>query len=107
MTNFHWLCVLVVSAPLILTGCSGGDQKASEEKQYPIKGTVIAVNAGKPSVTLDHEDIPGLMKGMEMEFDVGNAKLLDGLQPTNQVEGQLQMKNGKLTIIGLQKKSER
>src|SRR5712692_8954212 len=84
----HGLALLVLSAPLILAGCGGGQQKAAEEQDYPIKGKVLAVHPDKPAVKLDHEDIPGLMKGMEMEFPVDDAKMLEGLQVGDEVEGQ-------------------
>jgi Cu/Ag efflux protein CusF len=102
----HGLGLLLLSAPLILAGCGGGQQKAAEEQDYPIKGKVLAVHPDKPAVKLDHEDIPGLMKGMEMEFPVDDAKMLEGLQVGDEVEGQLKMKNGKPTIIRLQKKQQ-
>ena len=37
-------------------------------KDYEIKGKVVAVDPIKPAVTLDHEDIPGLMKAMKRAF---------------------------------------
>ncbi len=104
MKNLHWLGVLVVSAPLILAGCGGGDQKASEDKDYPIRGKVMAVNPDKPTVKLDHEDIPGYMKGMQMDFDVEDRKMLEGVQPGDQVEGRLKVREGKATISRLEKK---
>ena len=97
-----WSMMLLV--PLVLAGCKGGEQKGTAEKQYPIKGKVVAVDTNKPSVKLDHEDIPGLMKAMEMDFAVENAKLLEGLKPGDQVEGRLEVESGKYVITQLEKR---
>jgi Cu/Ag efflux protein CusF len=100
----HGLGLLLLSAPLILAGCGGGQQKAAEEQDYPIKGKVLAVHPDKPAVKLDHEDIPGYMKGMEMDFDVEDPKMLEGVQPGDQVEGRLKVQDGRATISRLEKK---
>ena len=82
MKTYYWVGLLALSAPLAFAGCTGGgtgQQKATSEKQYAIKGTVVAVAPDRQSVTLDHEEIPGLMKAMKMEYRVDNPKLLDNL----------------------------
>jgi Cu/Ag efflux protein CusF len=103
MKTFYWLVLCVLTIPVILAGCQGNESKAPAEKLYPIKGKVTAVNPDKPSVKLDHEDIPGLMQGMEMEFDVANAKLLQGLKVGDQVKGRLKVESGKYIITELEK----
>lgn len=97
-----WSMVLLV--PLVVTGCKGGYQKGTAEKHYTIKGKVVAVDPTKPSVRLDHEDIPGLMKAMEMDFAVEDSKLLEGLKPGDQIEGQLKAEPGKYVITRLEKR---
>jgi protein SCO1/2 len=89
-------------AGLMLTGCSKteGDVK---EKIYDVKGKVVAVDAEKKEVTLDHEEIPGFMKAMKMPFAVENAKVLDGIKAGDQIHGRLKVKDGKNTIIELMK----
>lgn len=65
MKSSHWLWAAMVLVPLASAGCNGGDDgDTTEAKEYPIQGTVSAVDPGKPSVKLDHEEIPGLMKAM-------------------------------------------
>jgi Cu/Ag efflux protein CusF len=100
----YWLVLCVLAIPLVVAGCKGNASKSSAEKQYPIKGKVIAVNPDKPSVKLDHEDIPGLMQGMEMEFAVEESKLLEGLKAGDQVQGRLKVESGKHIITELQKR---
>src|SRR5438874_4730126 len=98
MKRSYRLGLLVLSLCLVLAGCKASEPKAPAEKQYPIKGKVIAVNPDQPSVKLDHEDIPGLMRGMEMEFAVENSKALSGLKAGDRVEGYLKVESGKYVI---------
>ena len=95
------ICLFALAVSL-LAGCNREPPKPAAV--YPIKGTVLAVDPAKPSVKLDHEDIPGLMQAMKMEFGVTNAKVLEGLKVEDQVEGQLKVESGKYIIIELHKR---
>jgi Cu/Ag efflux protein CusF len=103
MSVLHWLSVLVFAAALLPAGCGGGEPKGSAEKDYPIEGKVTSVDLTKPAVKLDHEDVPGLMKGMEMEFAVENGKILEGIQAGDQVQGRLKVHSGRYVISQLEK----
>ena len=103
MKTSHWLMLLVLAVPALLAGCAGNQSKAPAAKQYPIKGKVVAVNPDKPSVKLDHEDIPGLMKAMEMDFGVENPRLLEGIKAGDQVQGQLKKSESGYVITRLEK----
>jgi protein SCO1/2 len=101
-----WLVVLALS--LVLAGCKGGGEgtsKAGGEKLYDVRGKVVAVNTAKPAVTLDHEDIPGLMKGMQMEFGVEDPKLLDGVKPGDQVQGRLKKGESGYVLTQLERRT--
>jgi protein SCO1/2 len=76
---------LVVFA-LTLPGCkrAGGDVSAapdegqSAEKRYPLVGEILKVDATRNTLLVRHENIPGLMPAMTMEFavsagDIANA----------------------------------
>ena len=91
-----WLPVLL--AALLVVGCQQGSN-GSKDKIYDVKGKVLAVDAGKKTVKLDHEDIPGLMKAMEMDFTVADAKLLEGLKVDDQVHGKLTVKSGNQYVL--------
>jgi Cu/Ag efflux protein CusF len=97
-------CVLIVAllAPLTVAGCR--EQPAASAKDYTVKGKVIAVDASKPVVTLDHEEIPGLMKAMQMEYSAENAKMLEGIKVGDQVEGHLKVQDGAYVITHLEKR---
>jgi Cu/Ag efflux protein CusF len=95
-----WLPLLLVL--VIAIGCQSGSESA-KVKTYAIKGTVVAVDAKKPSVKLDHQDIPGFMHAMVMEFDAANAKVLEGLKAGDKVQGKLKVENDNPVITVLDK----
>jgi Cu/Ag efflux protein CusF len=96
-------CLTVVV--VFLAGCSGDDKsKDTKAKEYDIKGKVTAIDSKKPAVTLDHEDIPGHMKAMKMEFDVASPKLLEGLKEGDMVQGRLRKDESGYTITRLEKR---
>lgn len=103
----HRECLIALILPLfLLIGCGGNqDQpKANANNEYDVKGKVVSVDLAKPTVTLDHEDIPSLMKAMVMEFRVKNAKLLEGLKAGDQVQGRMKKSDGSYMITQLEKK---
>jgi protein SCO1/2 len=89
---------------LLITGCSEKQTEKEAAKIYDLEGKIVAILSDKTGVTLDHEDIPGLMKGMKMDFPVKDAKLLEGLQVGDQVQGKLQVESGKYLITELKKR---
>ena len=70
-----------------------------------MRGKVVAVNAAKPAVTLDHEDIPGLMRAMQMEFGVQDPKLLEGIKVGDQVQGRLKKGESGYTLTQLERRT--
>jgi protein SCO1/2 len=103
---FSMLTVLIMS--LTLAGCGGATNSKKDEagKVYDIKGKVMAVNPDpeKPTVKLDHEDIPGAMKAMQMEFPVKDAAVLKGIQVGDQVQGKLEKRDTGYVITQLEKR---
>jgi Cu/Ag efflux protein CusF len=49
-------------------------------------GVVVAIDAAKGRVKLDHEKIEGFMEAMTMWFDVKDPTMLEGLAPKDRVE---------------------
>ena len=100
-----WLSLALFSS-IVVAGCSGEPAGKGNEaaRHYEITGKVVRVDARKPAVALDHEDIPGLMKAMEMEFDVQDAKILDGINPGDQVKGELVKDKSGYVITKLEKR---
>jgi Cu/Ag efflux protein CusF len=49
-------------------------------------GVVVAINAEKGKIKINHEKIEGFMEAMTMWFHVRDRSLLDGLAPDDRVQ---------------------
>jgi protein SCO1/2 len=110
MKTYQSLLLVVLPAPLLVVGCGGGGEGTSRsggEKLYDVRGKVVAVDAAKPAVTLDHEDIPGLMRAMQMEFALEDPKLLEGIKVGDQVQGRLKKGESGYVLTRLEKRTGR
>jgi protein SCO1/2 len=102
MKSLHNLRVVLLFALLALVGCrKPADQ--SDVKVYDVTGKVVSVDAANSKVTLDHEDIPGLMQAMEMEFKVDNPQVLEEIVVGADVRGRLEVRSGDYIITELEK----
>jgi len=64
---------LILLSVLLFTACQKAEtqQPASgEAKRYPLKGKVVAVDKAKKTATIKHEEIPGYMAAMTMDFPI-------------------------------------
>src|SRR5262245_59239302 len=78
--------VLVLSAVLAAgTAC----RQATPEKQYELKGQILAMAPERREVTIRHQEIKGLMMGMTMPFTVRDSALLEGKAPGDLVTATL------------------
>ncbi len=77
--------LLMMGALLVLTlsackpGGSADDNEASNEKRYPLTGQILKIDPERLTLLVDHDEIPGYMPAMAMEFsvtvgDVANAR---------------------------------
>jgi Cu/Ag efflux protein CusF len=92
--------VVVVALVLASAGCGGGAevQKGSGE------GTVVAVDAARGEIALDHGEIPGVMGAMTMSFSVSDPKLLEGVAPGQSVSFDVEHAGGKYLVTGIRPK---
>ena len=56
-----------------------------EVRRYSARGTIEDVKRPQAQVLIDHDEIPGLMPAMTMNFDVPDADLLERLAPGQEI----------------------
>ena len=70
---------LAVLLTLILLACSDepAPKPVSEpgEKLYTVRGVILTRRASDNTVNMDHEDIPGFMTAMKMDYAVRGAEV--------------------------------
>ncbi|MGZ5435514.1 MAG: SCO family protein [Pyrinomonadaceae bacterium] len=82
--------VLTIALILFVFAASQcGGTKSENEKRYPINGKVISINKTEKTATINHNEIPGYMESMTMEFKVKNDSDLDKMKPGDRITGDL------------------
>ncbi|MDZ4779989.1 MAG: copper-binding protein [Planctomycetia bacterium] len=103
MKKMFCAITLLLSIVMVGVGCQRTPTSPTA-KQYDIIGKIVAVDRDRGTVTLDHEDISGLMQGMEMEFKVEKPELLEGLNAGDEVMGQLDVQSSDQVITSIHKR---
>jgi protein SCO1 len=79
------LLVLPVLAAVLLSACRSSEQF----RRYDMDGKVLSVNADKKKLTIAHKDIPGLMKGMTMDYKVKDDWVVRAAKPGDHIAATL------------------
>ncbi len=81
--------IIVLLLLSILLVCDCRPRPSTNEKRYPIKGKIIAVEKNDHTATIEHEDIAGYMPAMTMPFKIKNDADLEMMKPGDQITGTL------------------
>ena len=92
--------VTLAGIALVLVGCDVAEHSAKVQV-YEVKGKVESVVADQGQAIIDHEDIPGLMPGMTMNFDVPNPAVLAKMRAGQEVEFTLELRDRSFRITGV------
>ena len=91
-------------SPSPSTTAPSGPDAAVAPRSYPGVGTVKALNPKAPSIEIAHGDIEGLMPAMQMEFDVTDAALLNGLHVNDQIDFTIEDHTGIMRVTAIKKR---
>lgn len=72
---------------LVFDACKSGVKEP--EERYALKGKVVSIDKRGSTVTIAHEDIPGLMDAMTMPFDLKDRRLFDQLAEGDGIQATL------------------
>ena len=121
MTRILLLTFVCLALGLVVACRGGGDQANQSQatpspspavtgpaaavatRSYKGVGTVKALNPNGPSIEIDHGDIEGLMPAMQMEFEVSDAALLNGLQVNDRIDFTIEDRTGVMRVTAIKK----
>lgn len=97
--------VILLAGLVWLAGCSreAGQVTGQDSGKVTSKGRVESVDAEQGIVTLNHEELPGLMMAMTMPFAVAGKELLKDLKEGDAVEFDVEQRAQGLTIVAFRK----
>ena len=81
-----------------------GPAAAVQTRAYQAIGTVKAIDPKLPIIEIDHEDIPGLMPAMQMQFHVKDKSLIETLTVGDRITFTVENGVGGMKITEIQKK---
>jgi Cu/Ag efflux protein CusF len=107
------LVILFLLISLMLWSCSKklatkdsepvGPAAAVQTKSYKAVGKIVGLDPETPAIEIDHEDIPGLMPAMQMDFHLAKKELLDGLKVGDRIEFTIENGVGGLKVTAIRK----
>lgn len=104
MNNSSRFLLQPLSAAILVLFCCGvACEHPPEVQRFAARGVVEAVKKDGTAVRITHEDIPGFMQAMTMEFAVKSKELLTDIQPEDAVNFTLEKTTESLYITALQR----
>ena len=98
MTTHRWMRLSLLVLALGALACGG-----NRADGHPGHGVVQAVDVERGEVTIDHDDIPGLMKGMTMTFEVPDRSLLGGIGAGDAVDFSVREEGGRYLVTAIRR----
>lgn len=100
MKSLRWTGLTALGFLACVLACDVAEH--SEKIQtHRVRGTVETVVADQNHVVIDHQDIPGLMPGMIMSFDVPNPAVLSKMRAGQEIEFTLELRERSFRIIAV------
>lgn len=101
-TEGRYLRLQTVPLAVLLLTNTFACQSAPEPQIYAVRGVVKQVIQERKRVKIDHEEIPGFMPAMSMEFEVRDSALLTGLSPEDSIMFTLEHTPDSLYLVAVE-----
>lgn len=87
--------LLILFGVFLLAGCQKAETQtaSADAKRYAIKGKVVSVDKAKKKAEIAHDEIPGFMEAMTMNFPIKDDWVWEDLTPGSEIRGELVVEN--------------
>ena len=69
-----------------LIACSRKPEAGGPERQYPVSGKIISLDAGHQTAMIDAAAIPGFMDAMAMDYPIQSKSEFESLHPGDRIK---------------------
>jgi protein SCO1/2 len=73
----------------LFTACPKSQSDSAEAKRYNLKGKIVSADRAKKTATIAHDDIPGYMSAMTMDFPIRADWVWDDLTKDSEIRAEL------------------
>jgi Cu/Ag efflux protein CusF len=93
--HFSHFCLIFAVLFAAAAGCTGGQREqapepaVTEDPVYTVKGRFLQFNDENMTISVVHEDIPGVMKSMRMNLRLDNPDEAAALEPGDVISFEL------------------
>ncbi len=95
------LCVALISGLVLLSGLFAC--RPAETQIYHVRGVVKQLMPEQKQIKIAHEEIPGFMPAMTMEFEVRDPVVLSGLSPEDPIRFSLEHRSKSLYVVAVER----
>ncbi len=87
------LLIIILSIFVLSCNKTATEPVSDNAKHYPLKGKIVSVNRAAKTAKIDHDEVPGLMTGMTMDFPIHADFVWDELKPGAEIRADLVVDN--------------
>lgn len=82
------LCILLAATPVAAPAFAAAAAENAAPKKHALRGVITRVDAEKSTLMVKHEEIPGFMRAMTMQFKV-DPKIAAAAKAGQSITGQM------------------
>lgn len=92
---FMKITIYFILFAFLFTSCQKAvvQNSSGDLKRFPFNGTIISVDKPSKKAKIEHQDIPGYMDGMTMDFPIREDWVWDELKPGSAIRAELVVDN--------------
>lgn len=88
---------LFILSIFLFTTCSAPPKEAPKDpanvKRYELRGRIVSVDRQNKTASIDHDEIPGFMDSMTMDFPIKEDHVFEELKPGVEIQAELVVDN--------------
>lgn len=77
---------IVLFLSLCLHGCSGSEAVSEPEQVYEVRGIFLGMRFEGRAIRVHHEEIPGYMEAMQMDFKLKEGVRVENLESGDKIQ---------------------